>query len=54
VTNDSGKGRKSVTFNQNRRSRSAGKAGHVQAETAVKFARNTHQVACRPNTQIKF
>jgi len=39
------RGRKSVTFNQNRRSRSAGMAGHVQSESAVKFVRNTHERA---------
>jgi len=34
--------RKSVTFNQNGRSRSVGKTGHVQTESTVNFARNTH------------
>jgi hypothetical protein len=34
--------RKSVTFNQNGRSRSVGKTGHVQTESAVNFVRNTH------------
>jgi hypothetical protein len=33
--------RKSVTFNQNGRSRSVGKTGHVQTESAVNFVRNT-------------
>src|SRR5579863_5953982 len=41
MTDDSGLGRKSVTFNHNGRSRSAGTAGHVQTESAVKFVRNT-------------
>jgi hypothetical protein len=36
VTGDSGHGRKSVTFNQNGRSRSVGTTGHVQSESAVK------------------
>jgi Gamma-glutamyltranspeptidase len=42
VTGDSGHGRKSVTFNQNGRSRSVGTTGHVQSESAVKLPRNTH------------
>ena len=33
---------KSVTFERNWRSRSAGTAGHVQTESAVKSVRNTH------------
>src|SRR5690606_7234374 len=33
---------KSVTFDRNGRSRSAKTAGHVQTESAVNFARNTH------------
>jgi len=41
VTEDSGQSRKSVTFNQNRRSRSVGTTGHVQTESVVKMARNT-------------
>jgi uncharacterized membrane protein len=41
VTGDSGHSRKSVTFERNERSRSAGTAGHVQAESAVRLARNT-------------
>jgi hypothetical protein len=31
----------SITFNQNRRSRSVGTTGHVQTESAVRLARNT-------------
>jgi len=42
VTDDSGHGQKSVTFNQNRRSRSVGTTGHVQTESAVNLVRNTH------------
>ncbi len=42
VTEDSGRSQKSVTFNQNRRSRSVGTTGHVQTESAVNTARNTH------------
>jgi hypothetical protein len=42
VTGDSGHGRKSVTFERNERSRSAGTAGHVQAESAVRMVRKTH------------
>jgi len=42
MTGDSGHGRKSVTFNRNRRSRSVGTTGHVQAESAVNLVRNTH------------
>ena len=42
MTDDSGRGRISVTFNRNGRSRSAGTTGHVQSESAVNFARNTH------------
>jgi GrpB protein len=49
VTDDSGGQPKSVTFNQNRRSRSAGTTGHVQTESAVNFVRNTH-VGCPPET----
>jgi hypothetical protein len=45
VTGDSGHSRKSVTFERNERSRSAGTAGHVQAESAVRLARNTHSRA---------
>jgi phage regulator Rha-like protein len=41
VTDDSGRGRKSVTFTRNERSRSTGTAGHVQAESVVTPARNT-------------
>jgi len=41
LTGDSGQGRKSVTFNRNARSRSVGTTGHVQTESAVKFARKT-------------
>ena len=41
VTGDSGQSRKSVTFNQNLRSRSVGTTGHVQTESAVNIARNT-------------
>jgi hypothetical protein len=44
VTDDSGEDPKSVTFDRNARSRSAGTAGHVQSESAVNFARNTHEV----------
>lgn len=51
VTEDSGRSRKSVTFNQNRRSRSVGTTGHVQTESAVKIVRNTHEAStCRPTT----
>jgi DNA-binding transcriptional ArsR family regulator len=42
VIGDSGHGRKSVTFERNERSRSAGTAGHVQAESAVRMVRKTH------------
>ncbi len=42
VTDDSGHSRKSVTFEQNERSRSAGTAGHVQAESVVTLPRITH------------
>jgi hypothetical protein len=42
VTDDSGQSRKSVTFDQNRRSRSVGTTGHVQTESAVNMVRNTH------------
>lgn len=42
VTGDSGQHRKSVTFNQNARSRSGGTTGHVQSESAVNLVRNTH------------
>jgi hypothetical protein len=42
VTGDSGHSRKSVTFERNERSRSAGTAGHVQAESAVRMVRKTH------------
>jgi alkylation response protein AidB-like acyl-CoA dehydrogenase len=42
VTAHSGRGRKSVTFQRNRRSRSSGTTGHVQAESVVTIARNTH------------
>jgi hypothetical protein len=45
VTGDSGHSRKSVTFERNERSRSAGTAGHVQPESAVRLARNTHYSA---------
>jgi hypothetical protein len=41
MTDDSGRGRKSVTFNRNRRSRSVGTTGHVQTESAVNLVRNT-------------
>ena len=44
VTGDSGQSRKSVTFNQNLRSRSVGTTGHVQTESAVNIARNTQHV----------
>src|SRR5690606_24856524 len=44
MTDDSGRGRKSVTFNRNRRSRSVGTTGHVQTESAVNLVRNTHDV----------
>src|SRR5690606_3198066 len=40
MTDDSGRGRKSVTFNRNRRSRSVGTTGHVQTESAVNLVRN--------------
>jgi hypothetical protein len=43
VTDDSGGEPKSVTFNQKVRSRSVGTTGHVQAESAVNFARNTQR-----------
>jgi hypothetical protein len=42
VTDDSGRGQKSVSFDQNRRSRSVGTTGHVQTESAVNLVRNTH------------
>jgi hypothetical protein len=42
VTGVSGHSRKSVTFERNTRSRSAGTAGHVQTESAVRRVRNTH------------
>jgi hypothetical protein len=42
MTDDSGHGQKPVTFNQNGRSRSVGTTGHVQSESAVTLARNTH------------
>jgi hypothetical protein len=45
VTDDSGQSRKSVTFERNERSRSAGTAGHVHAESVVTRARNTHVTA---------
>jgi hypothetical protein len=45
VTGDSGQSRKSVTFNQNLRSRSVGTTGHVQTESAVNIARNTQSLA---------
>ena len=41
VTGDSGRGQKSVSFDQNRRSRSVGTTGHVQTESAVNLVRNT-------------
>ena len=47
MTDDSGHGRKSVTFNQNGRSRSVGTTGHVQTESAVKLDRNTQNLAHR-------
>jgi hypothetical protein len=47
VTEDSGYGQQSVSFNQNRRSRSVGTTGHVQTESAVKMVRNTHYVRGR-------
>jgi hypothetical protein len=43
VTGVSGHSRKSVTFERNTRSRSAGTAGHVQTESAVRRVRNTHR-----------
>jgi hypothetical protein len=43
VTGDSDRSRKSVTFKRNERSRSAGTAGHLQAESAVRLLRNTHR-----------
>ncbi len=43
VTDDSGRSRKSVTFERNERSRSARTAGHVQAESVVTMLRNTQQ-----------
>ncbi len=43
MTGDSGRSRKSVTFNQNRRSRSVGTTGHVQTESAVNLVRNTQR-----------
>ena len=48
MTDDSGRGRKSVTFNRNRRSRSVGTTGHVQTESAVNLVRNTQS----PKTAI--
>jgi hypothetical protein len=42
MTDDSGHGPKSVTFNRKSRSRSTGTAGHVQPESAVRLPRNTH------------
>jgi hypothetical protein len=45
MTEDSGQSRKSVTFNQNRWSRSVGTTGHVQTESPVNLRRNT-QVEC--------
>jgi hypothetical protein len=49
VTGDSGHGhgRKSVTSNQNGRSRSVGTTGHVQSESVVNLVRNTHQSLAR-------
>jgi hypothetical protein len=42
VTDDSGHGRKSVTFSRNDWSPSTGTPGHVHAESVVTLARNTH------------
>jgi hypothetical protein len=42
VTGDSGCGQNSVSFDQNRRSRSVGTTRHVQTESAVNMVRNTH------------
>src|SRR5690554_2050981 len=50
MTDDSGRGRKSVTFNRNRRSRSVGTTGHVQTESAVNLVRNTHVAAFRADS----
>jgi hypothetical protein len=47
MTDDSGHSQKSVTFNQNGRSRSVGTTGHVQSESAVNLVRNTHPRAAR-------
>ena len=52
VTEDSGRSRKSVTFNQNRRSRSVGTTGHVQTESAVKMVRNTQLATLAPVAMI--
>jgi monoterpene epsilon-lactone hydrolase len=48
VTEDSGQSRKSVIFNQNRRSRSVGTTGHVQTESAVNLDRNTQDYPLAP------
>jgi len=45
VTAHSGSSRKSVTFKRIPRSPSPGTTGHVQAESAVTIARNTHAAA---------
>jgi hypothetical protein len=54
VTGDSGRSRKSVTFNQNRRSRSVGTTGHVQSESAVNLVRNTQICGAAAASQITF
>jgi hypothetical protein len=43
---------KSVTFNRNRRSRSVGTTGHVQAESAVNLVRNTQPKCARGYIRI--
>jgi len=43
VTDDSGHGRKSVTFTRNEWSHSTGIVGHVRPESVVTRARNTQQ-----------
>jgi hypothetical protein len=53
VTSDSDQGRKSVVFNRNRRSRSVGRTGHVQAESAVNFVRpGIRIVTVKSNEQL--
>jgi hypothetical protein len=53
VTGDSGHSRKSVTFKQNERSRSAGTAAHVQAESVVTLPRNTQRDVVGSTPRLK-